>query len=269
MNQGLILRALRESWSTSALFGSALLIAEAAISFVLPRLQDRLVQAWANLPIAQSFVKAMVGVDVSGGIGPEIFNAIPWVHPVILAILWAHAIVFCTRVPSGETDRGTIDILLSLPVTRWGVHTSETAAWAISAALLLALVTAGNLIGCALAGVPWHPGRIAIVLVNLAALYAAVGAIAWLFSALSDRRGRAMSAAFIVVVVSFLLNYLSQFWEPLQRFEFLSLLKYYQPLRELGDGAWRWHDIAVLTGTAAVFWALAGVISARRDLTTT
>jgi ABC-2 type transport system permease protein len=269
MNRGLILRALRESWPATALFGIALLLAETVISYALPSLQDRLSQSWAQLPFVQTIIKAMVGADVSGGFGPEIFTSIPWVHPVILAVFWAHAIVFCTRVPSGEVDRGTIDVLLSLPVTRWTLHISETAAWLISAAIALLLATLGNLIGSTLAGVHWQAGRIAIVLVNLGALYAAVGAIAWLFSALSDRRGRAMSAAFIVVVVSFLLNYLAQFWEPLQRFDWLSLLKYDQPLRILRDGHWPWRDIGILAATALAFWTAAGIVSARRDLTTT
>jgi len=269
MNRGLIIRALRETWSTTALFGIVLLAAESAISYVLPSLQERLSQSWVQLPFAQSIIKAMVGADVSGGIGPEIFTSIPWVHPVILAVFWAHAIVFCTRIPSGEVDRGTIDILLSLPVTRWGLHISETAAWLLSTITILLLATIGNLIGSTLAAVQWQPGRILLVLINLGALYAAVGAIAWLFSALSDRRGRAISAAFMVVVVSFLLNYLAQFWEPLQRFDSLSLLKYYQPLRVLRDGAWPWRDLAVLAGTALAFWTAAGIVSARRDLTTT
>ncbi len=269
MNRGLIIRALRETWPATALFGLALLAAETAVSFVLPRFQAQLSQQWLQLPFVQSIIKAMVGADVSGGIGPEIFTSIPWVHPVVLAVFWAHAIVFCTRVPSGEVDRGTIDVLLSLPVTRWTLHTSETAAWLISAAAIIALATIGNALGSTLAEVRWEPARIAVVLVNLTCLYAAVGAIAWFLSALSDRRGRAMAAAFIVVVVSFLLNYLAQFWQPLEHIAFLSLLKYYQPLWALKDGAWPIRDIAILAGIAIAFWTAAGVISARRDLTTT
>ena len=268
MNRGLMIRSLRETWSATLLFGVALLLAETAISFALPRFQAQLSQQWLQLPFLQNIIKAMVGADVSGGIGPEIFTSIPWVHPVVLAVLWAHAIVYCTRVPSGEVDRGTIDVLLSLPVTRWTLHISETAAWFLSAAAVAALATLGNAIGSSLAQAQWQPGRIAVVLANLLCLYAAVGAIAWLFSTLSDRRGRAMSAAFIVVVVSFLLNYLAQFWEPLQHIAFLSLLKYYQPLFSLKDGRWPLSDIAILSGVAAAFWTAAGIVSARRDLTT-
>ena len=268
MNRGLIIRALRETWPATALFGLALLAAETAISFVLPRFQAQLSQQWLQLPFVQNIIKAMVGADVSGGLGPEIFTSIPWVHPVVLAVFWAHAIVFCTRIPSGEVDRGTIDVLLSLPVTRWSLHVSETAAWLLSAAAVAALATLGNAIGSTLAEVQWEPARIAIILINLLALYAAVGAIAWLLSALSDRRGRAMAGAFIVVVVSFLLNYLAQFWQPLEHIAFLSLLKYYQPLFALKDGKWPLSDITILITVATGFWTAAGIVSARRDLTT-
>ncbi len=269
MNRGLILRALRESWSITLLFGVALLIFESAISFVLPRFQAQFSQQWVQMSFVQSIIKAMVGADVAGGAGPEIFTSIPWAHPVVLAVIWAHAIVFCTRIPAGEVDRGTIDILLSLPVTRWILHVSETIAWVVSSLVLLTLGILGNSIGSALAGTSWEPARIGIIFVNLLLLYLAVGSFAWLMSALCDRRGRAISAAFVIVIASFLLNYLAQLWEPLGRIDFLSLLKYYRPLYILKDGLWPIRDIAILASIAASLWIAAGIVSARRDLTTT
>ena len=269
MNRGLIIRSLRETWTTTLLFGLALMLFECAISFVLPRFQQQFSQQWLQMAFIQNIIKAMVGTDIAGGAGPEIFSSIPWVHPVVLAVIWAHAIIFCTRVPAGEVDRGTADVLLSLPVTRWTLHISETAAWAGSALLLLSLGILGNSIGSALSGTPWHIARIAVVALNLLALYLAVGAFAWLMSALSDRRGRAIATAFVVVITSFLLNYLAQFWEPLERIAFLSILRYYRPVFALKDGVIPIRDILVLSAAAAALWTAAGVISARRDLTTT
>src|ERR1044071_1482465 len=199
MNRGLILRSLRETWTTTLLFGVALMLFECAISFVLPRFQQQFSQQWLQMGFVQSIIKAMVGTDIAGGAGPEIFTSIPWVHPVVLAVIWAHAIVFCTRVPAGEVDRGTADVLLSLPVTRWTLHTSETAAWLVSALVLLCLGILGNAAGSTLSESPWQIGRIAIVALNMLALYGAVGAFAWFVSSLSDRRGPAIAVAFVPV----------------------------------------------------------------------
>ena len=205
-------------------------------------------------------------------LGPELFESIGWVHPVVLAITWAHAIICCTRVPAGEVDRGTIDVLLGLPVSRWNLFISETIAWLISGMILLLFGAAGNAIGHGLLPDEYfHPdlSRILIVLVNLFSLYAAVGAIAWLLSALSDRRGKAMGVVFAIVLGSFLLNYLAQFWEPAERLSFLGLLQYYKPLFILRDGTWPTHDLAVLIGLTVVLWTIAGIAFARRDLSTT
>jgi O-antigen/teichoic acid export membrane protein len=160
-------------------------------------------------------------------------------------------------------------VLYALPVSRWELHISETAAWVTSAAVVLGMAAAGNAIGNLMAGAAWHAGRVGMVLLNLAVLYLSVGSFAWLMSAASDRRGRAMAVSFVVVVVSFLLNYLAQFWTVLEHVAWMSLLRYYRPLMALKDGTWPARDVVVLGVLAGVMWWAAGVVSARRDLSTT
>jgi len=270
INRGLMIKAFREVWGTTLLLGIVLLLVETALSYVLPKFHEQLSAQWSAMPFVQNIIKAMLGADVSGGIGPETFAAMAWVHPVVLACVWAHAIVICTRVPAGEVDRGTIDVLLGLPVSRWQVYISETAVWLAAAVFILLLAFLGNAIGST--GVPTEfrldKARIGMVLVNLLCMYVSVGSFALLVSALSDRRGRAITLVFLVVLGSFLLNYLAEFWEPLSRFAFLSVLKYYRPLQVVRDGHWPWRDLAILLTTAIGFWTAGGVIFSRRDLTT-
>lgn len=272
MNRGLMIKAAREVWPTTLLIGLALLIVETALAYVMPIFQQRLATQMAQFSFMQSVVKAIAGVDVSGGAGPEVFGTLPWLHPVVLSLVWAHAVILCTRVPAGEVDRGTVDVMLSWPVSRWGVFVSETAVWIGSAALVLAMALAGNTLGGRLGGAADlrpSPGRLAILLVNLFLMYAAVGAGAWLMSALSDRRGKAMTVVFIAVLASFLINYLAQLWSPAERVWFLSVLRYYQPVVALRSGTWPWADVAVLGSVAGGLWIGAGVVFARRDLCTT
>src|SRR5262249_53669198 len=144
VNRGLIAKTFRETWATTLLFGVALLVVEMALSFVLPRFQKQLSDQWLQVAFIQSIIKAMVGADLAGSAGPEIFTAIPSVTPVARAVPWAPAIVFCPRIPAGEIDSGTVDILMSMPVSRWRIHLSETVAWVVSAGALFALATIGN-----------------------------------------------------------------------------------------------------------------------------
>jgi ABC-type transport system involved in multi-copper enzyme maturation permease subunit len=189
---------------------------------------------------------------------------------VVLAVVWAHSIITCTRVPAGEVDRGTIDVLLGLPVSRWGLVVSETAVWLAGVAAILALAVLGHLIGSRNVAADLRPelARVLIVIANLGCLSFAVGAAAWLASSLSDRRGRAITTVFVIMVASFLVNYLAQLWQPAQRIAFLGVLRYYRPLMILRDGAWPVTDMAVLLCVGGACWAAAGVIFARRDLNT-
>ena len=133
------------------------------------------------------------------------------------------------------------------------------------------LGTIGNAIGTLLVAdtsLRPEPGRVALVVLNLMCLYLAVGAVACFVASLSDRRGRAIGAVFVLVVASFLLNYLAQFWEPARRAAPLGLLRYYRPLVILRDGSFPARDVAVLLSAAVVLWVSGGLIFARRDLAT-
>jgi ABC-2 type transport system permease protein len=197
-------------------------------------------------------------------------SSIAWVHPVILAILWSHEITLCTRMPAGEVDRGTIDVLLGLPVSRWGVYLSESLVWIVAGLVVIGLGLLGSTFGYLTALSEARPpaGQTVVVVANLYCLYLAVGGLAFLISSLSDRRGRAVAAAFTVVVASFLLSFLAQYWEPAKSLSFLSMLHYYKPLLILREAAWPVTDMVTLAGCAAVLWLAGGVQFARRDICT-
>src|ERR1051325_1809373 len=173
---------------------------EALLAFVLPKFGSQFSQQWLQLEFARNIMQAMLGTEIVDRIGPHMFQSMAWVHPVPLALAWAHALLCCTRVPAGEVDRGTADVLLGLPVSRWEVFFSETFVWLVSGMVILAAALLGNVIGSL--GLPHEQrpemSRLLIVLINFFCLYAAVGSFAWLISAFSDRRGRAMTFVFLV-----------------------------------------------------------------------
>lgn len=270
MNRGLVIRAFRELWLTTLVLGLVLMGVEAALAFVLPKFSAQISQEWLQLDFARGIMQAMLGTEIADGIGPQMFQAMAWVHPVVLALAWGHALVCCTRVPAGEVDRGTADVLLGLPVSRWEVFLSETLVWLGCGAAMLAAALAGNLLGgLALPSEQRPPlSRILLVLLNFFCLYGAVGGLAWLVSSFSNRRSRAIAIVFLILLALFLLNYLAQFWQPLEQLLFLNPLHYHRPVNVLGSVAWPWRDLAVLTGVGGAMWLAGGVVFARRDLCT-
>jgi ABC-2 type transport system permease protein len=173
-------------------------------------------------------------------------------------------------MPCGEIDRGTIDLTLTLPVTRWAVLRSEAVVWLLFAVVLLGLGMLGYLVGRSYVAPEARPdiSRTLIVLANCFCLYLAVGGLAWCVSASFDRRGPALALVFLILLASFLLNFLGPFWSVAKRFSFLGLLDYYRPMIILRDGAVPWSDMAVLLVIAAALWLVAGVTFSRRDICT-
>src|ERR1051325_10669536 len=202
---------------------------EALLAFVLPKFGSQFSQQWLQLEFARNIMQAMLGTEIVDRIGPHMFQSMAWVHPVPLALTWAHALLCCTRVPAVEVDRGTAHVLLGLPVSRWEIFFSETFVWLGTGLLILVAALFGNLLGglgLPLEQRPQLP-RLLIVLTNLFCLYVAVGGLAWFISCLSDRRGNAISLLFVILLALFLLNYLAQFWQPLAKLVFLSPLHFH------------------------------------------
>jgi ABC-type transport system involved in multi-copper enzyme maturation permease subunit len=268
VNPGILLKSLRETWVVSLLFCLAIIAAEALFAYVLPIVERDYAGMIAGMAFAQNMLKALLGADAAAGIGPNTFKAVAWVHPVVLTIVWAHAIVLCTRSPAGEVDRGTGDVFFTLPVGRWNIWRCDALVWAASAAALVTCAAAGHFIGSGLStgSAAASIDRLIPVGVNLLALGAAVAAVSCLASSLCSRRGVAMAIAFGVVVASFLLNFLAQFWPPAEAIAFLGILRYYRPINIFDGAGWPARDIAALLAVALALWIIAGTVFARRDL---
>ncbi len=270
MNRGLITKTIREVWLTTALLGLALAGFEALLAYIIPTFFEELTDQLANLKFLQNFFKSLLGSEIGGAVGPVAMSSLPWVHPVVLALVWAHAIILCTRLPAEEIDRGTIGVLLALPVSRTRIYLCDSVVCAGAGLFVVMTGLVGSLIGARLVAPELRsdPGVLVIVVIHLYCLYLAVAGVACLVSSLSNRRGRAVGVVFAIVLLSFLLNFLAQFWSPAKSMAFLSVLNYYRPLLVLRDATWPVTDMAVLTAVGAVLWLGGGIIFARRDIRT-
>lgn len=268
--RGLIAKTLRETWLTTAFLAGGLFLVTLLLTFVLPRFQDQVGGLLAQLPVVKTFLSALLGIDVEAELTAQLIQSLVWVHPVVLAILWTHAIIFCTRMPAGEIHGGTIDFLLGLPVSRWQVYLSEGLLCLMSGLLVVSLGALGHVAGVQISSGAIQPAASGVVFaaLNEYGLYLAVAGLAGLFTSMSDRRGRAAAVVVTVVLASFLLNFLAQFWEPAGRVGFLGLLEYYRPAEILRDGSFPVRDIAVLLSISVLSWAVGGFVLIRRSICT-
>ena len=270
MNAGLLNKSVREAFAVIAVCCIGIMVFEALMSYIFWSYQDEFAISIGSIEFIQDFINSMVGGRAGGAIGPGTLSSLAWVHPLVLSIVFALEITLCTRVPAGEIDRGTIDVLLALPVSRWAVYTAETVVWLGAGLALVSFAYLGSTLGYL-----WVPAedrpeaqRIVFILVNLYCLYLSVGALSLMASALSDRRGRAIGIIFAVVLTLFLWNFLGQYFEPLDRVSFLNVFSYYKPMPILNDGTFPLRDTLVLLGCAVPLWISGGVIFSRRDICT-
>lgn len=268
--RGLFLKIAREVWVGTLLIGLAMLGVNALLTFVIPKINEGIGQALDHLPMAREMLSALLGTDIGEQVTAQAMQSFLWVHPVVLALLWTHEINLSTRVPAGEVDRGTIDFVLGLPISRRGLYAAEVVTWLVTGAMVLAMGFLGHRLAAPTMPAELRPDTYSamLVIVNLYCVYLAVGGIGFLVSACSSHRGRAMTSVFAIVLASFLLAFVAQFWQPAQQLAFLGVLEYYTPADILRTGQLPVRDVAVLLAIAAVTLLAGSEIVARRNLCT-
>ena len=270
MNLGLIHKAVRETWASTLAFAAGLFVFELLLGLILPTFQKEFSDKFLQLEFIQKIIAALLGAEVGKVVGPAVLSMIGWVHPFVLALVWAHAIVVCTRVPAGEVDRGTLDVWLALPVTRTSIYVSESAVFVFSSLLIVGAGFGGNVVGNRISGLEraGSLGQLSLVAFNLYALALAVGGLSSFLSSVSDRRGRAMGSAFAILLASFFLSSMSTFNALVKTVSAVSLLNYYRPYGVLQERASPLGDMMVLLAVGTVFWIIGAVVFVRRDLRT-
>lgn len=207
---------------------------------------------------------------LSGG-SLDFFSPVGWIatavmHPISLTLQTMVALTVAVGVPA-EIERGTLDLVLSRPVSRVSYLLSKAAAAAGSVALvqlcgmavlLLARLTLDGVAEASVAGI-----------LRLTAgsflLFLAFSMLGFLISSRSSLRGRALGLAAGLVVAAFFLNFLGLLFDEVQLIRYLSPFHWFSPADQL-TGEASGVNAAVL-GTIAVVALLGALRSfSRRDL---
>jgi ABC-2 type transport system permease protein len=196
-----------------------------------------------------------------------------WNHPIIILVVAVWAIGRGTSAVGSEIERGTLDLVLSRPISRTSYLTSQIVA-SLSGLFLIALSLAA---GAAIAvhynvlGSPPAFGQLVRPALNLAALGLPIYGYTLLFSTLDHVRWRPTMigsmltlAGFIARVVAVIPVFKDMSWRPWV--DRASIFRLYNPVdavtgREVYD-----FNVAVLTGLGVACIALGYLVFATRDL---
>ncbi len=224
----------------------------------------------AEMPWLSKLFEVAFGINVTGEVSLTILFAICFTHAVVFMLSWSFVIATTTRVTVGEIERGTADLLLTLPVRRSEVYASTTLPWMLAIVMLAFCPLVGVWIGTLIFETDEvvEVGRYAKPAWNAVFLMWAIGGISSLASSLIDRRGPAIGTVVAVVLVSAVLSFIEPFIEVVKRIRFISLLNYFRPVDVVRENQWPVVEMTVLFGIGLVGWLVGLMIFCRKDIPT-
>jgi ABC-2 type transport system permease protein len=190
-------------------------------------------------------------------------------HPLLLGAASLFLIGGGVRAIAGELEGGTLELVLTRPVSR----VRYLRAWVAVLVPGAAGIALAYSLGCILAwelfhpvGGHVHPWHMLESAVYTTLLLTAIAGVSLLASSLSSERGRALSWAVGLVVGSYAWNFLLSLVSSLRPLARLSPWWYYAPGALIDRGTIPWLDSGVLLAITLVTGALALRVFVRRDL---
>lgn len=246
-------------WQITA-YGVGIALYAALIVLMYPYLKETF--AALELPEGYAAFFGQEGSDFSDARLYLTTELLSWV-PLIAAI---YAVVASTGLLAGDEQRGTLDLLLSQPVSRSRLF-AERVGGLVIGALLIGLVAA---VGFAVPALFVDLGDIsplvlARAMFNLVPLMLACAGLGLLVAALAPSRGIAGGIVAVETVVVFVLNSIANLSDSLDPLHYLSPFYYADANVALTQGPDPWH-VVVLLGAFAVLTAVALRVFVRREL---
>jgi len=265
MNRALVFKGLRDARGLLAAALVAVVLFEVLFALAMESLAPEMIAFAARFAFLQRLLRVLISLDLSAGASPTTLVVLGLLHPFLSAVTWGTLVTLGTRLPAGEIDRGTADLLLTLPVPRGAAYRAAGVVAALAALALAGATWCGVALGSRIAAFPGpiDLGRIGMAVANQAALLLAIAGATALVSSLVNRRGVAAAIVVGLLLASFLVNFLAAFLPAFEAIDFLGVLHYYRPVDVVREGRWPARDLALLGAVAGATWA-AGLWAFRR-----
>ncbi len=229
--------------------------------------------AWKTLlGLLPKFLVPMLGVPLADLASRTGQLSILYVHLVTILVCVGWALGRGSDSISGEIGRGTMDMILALPVWRVTVMAIPAAVATAGAAVLALCVWLGTALGllCFKLDEPIALARFLPGAANLFAMVVCLTGVTTLVSACGRDRWRTVLWSGGFFVVSLVLETVVRMWPAAWQLNYLTFLSLFHPQKLIllkDAGAWTIvRDDLALLGLGLLGYAAAGVVLWRRDI---
>ncbi len=214
------------------------------------------------------FLQNLVSEEMALGMSSRGLVVFAWNHPVVHALLAAAMIMLASGAIAGEIEAGTMELLLSQPLSRPTYLTTQIVfAFAVLMALA-SMMLLGVYFGLSLFKLhqvlPWR--TFLPVAANLVSLEAAIYGVTLLLSSSSREGGRVVTVALLFVLISYLLQAVARLWPAIQFLLTYTIFEYYSPQRLVLNNVAPWRDMLILLGVGFIIGGLGWRKFMRRDI---
>jgi ABC-2 type transport system permease protein len=216
-----------------------------------------------NYPEAlKNFVGFGGNLDIASGagyLGAEVFSF--WAPIVLVAVTIAAG----SSAIAGEEERGTLDLLLSLPLSRSRCLLEKLAALVCEALALAFVLWLLLIVANYTSGMGLSPGRLAAAVLGVLLFALDFGLIALALGSATGKRGMAIGLSAALAVTADVVNALAPMASWLDKVKLVSPFFYYSHADPLRHGV-NARDTLVLLAVAVFFAAISLPLFRRRDL---
>jgi ABC-2 type transport system permease protein len=188
--------------------------------------------------------------------------------PLLLGI---YCIIASTSTLAGEEDKGTLELIVTLPLSRWQILTAKAIAISIAVFLIMFIASTGNSLILAVIKIknPINITSLGLFSALMSSLFLALGLIMiglFLGVFLPNRRLSTIVMS-IFFIASFFAENIAGMVKSLEPIRYFSLFNYYDTTVKIFSDGPQFSDIVILLGIAAVFYILALIFFSRRNIT--
>ena len=270
VNWGIVEKTIRDSLLMVGIACIGLIAFVILFTWAMLNMGQEVLEFVGKFPFLRKIFEMSLGIKVEGEFSLNIMFSVCFTHGVVLSTTWGVLITIVTRVTVGEVDRGTADLLLTLPVSRFQVIFSTTLVWFVVAVIL----SLCPILGIAIATWIFQPEEVVEVsrfvapAVNFLCVNLVIASLSMALGCTLNQRSSAVGVIVAVALISVVLQFLEPFLEFIKVVRFLGLLSYFQPVDVVRTGTWPLANMGYLCCIALTCWIGGLIVYQRKDIPT-